>query len=78
MDVSIIIVSWNVRELLHHCLLSLEKDGRGVSYEVIVVDNNSSDSTQDMVHEQHPDVRLMAQDVNHGFAAANNGRRPPW
>lgn len=72
MDVSIIIVSWNVRDLLHRCLLSLEKDGHDGTYEAIVVDNNSSDGTQEMVRDEYPGVRLMAQDVNRGFATANN------
>ncbi len=72
MDVSIIIVSWNTRELLRDCLDSIVKQTRSVSYETIVVDNASRDGSANMCEHAFPSVRLIANSVNRGFAAANN------
>ncbi len=74
MDISIIIVSWNVKELLAACLASVYaslKDSH-TEYEVLVVDNASSDGSADMVRERFPRVSLVANADNKGFAAANN------
>ena len=71
-DVSIIIVSWNVAELLRRCLQSIE-DGRGdLDVEVIVVDSASSDNSAEMVQTEFPDVTLLAQTENVGFPRGNN------
>ncbi len=70
-DVSVVIVSWNVRDLLRNCLRSII-DKTHADYEIIVVDNASHDGSSDMVAEEFPDVRLIANDENRGFAAANN------
>jgi len=70
-DVSIIIVSWNTREILRDCLASIAHQTQS-SHEVIVVDNASTDGTQDMVVEDFPDITLIANTENVGFAAANN------
>jgi GT2 family glycosyltransferase len=70
-DVSIVIVSWNVRELLRDCLRSVEEETRR-AHEIIVVDNDSRDGSADMVRAEFPDVRLIANRDNRGFAAANN------
>src|SRR5262249_35767502 len=59
MDLSIIIVNWNTRALLADCLRSLD-ELTGVTYEVIVVDNGSSDGSAAMVADQFPNVRLIA------------------
>jgi len=74
MDLSVIIVSWNVEELLAACLASVyaSLQGSGAEYEVLVVDNASSDGSADMVHERFPQARLMTNASNKGFAAANN------
>lgn len=72
MDVSVIIVNWNTRDLLADCLKSLKETTHNVEYEVIVVDNNSSDDSVQMVAEQFSDVKLIVNDDNLGFAAANN------
>jgi N-acetylglucosaminyl-diphospho-decaprenol L-rhamnosyltransferase len=69
-DLTVIIVSWNVRELLRRCLESLALD-RG-TMDVIVVDNASTDGSPDMVRTDFPHVRLVRNDENHGFPAANN------
>ncbi len=73
-SLAVIIVSWNVRDLLEACLRSLFGDlaGSGLEVEVWVVDNGSSDGTPEMVTRAFPDVRLIARPDNIGFAAANN------
>jgi GT2 family glycosyltransferase len=72
MDVSIIIVNWNTRELLRDCLDTIAKQTRRVSYEIIVVDNASSDGSPGMCERTFPCVKLIANAVNRGFAAGNN------
>ncbi|NLE99960.1 MAG: glycosyltransferase family 2 protein, partial [Anaerolineales bacterium] len=69
-DVTVVIVSWNVRSLLSRCLRSLADAGR--SLDVIVVDNGSSDGSAAMVQAEFPAARLIANADNRGFAAANN------
>ena len=69
---SIVIVTWNVREQLHDCLRSIERNAPKAEYEVVVIDNNSNDSSDRMVHEGFPNVTLIVNDQNRGFAAANN------
>jgi len=74
MDLSIVIVSWNVRELLTGCLASVfdSLDGSGIEHEVLVVDNASADGSPEAVAERFPQARLIANAENCGFAAANN------
>lgn len=76
--VSIIVVSWNVRELLLDCLQSLldEWGGRGGAMQVILVDNASSDGTVEAVRERFPWVELVANQDNVGFGRANNQALP--
>jgi len=73
-DLSIIIVSWNVRDLLAACLRSLfeDLDQSGLEAGVWVVDNASTDGTPEMVAEAFPAVHLVASGENLGFAAGNN------
>ena len=71
MDVSIVIVSWNVEMLLKKCLESVIAHTSGVSYELIVVDNASTDGTHEMVRS-FKSVVLIQNTKNKGFAAANN------
>jgi len=73
MDLSVIIVSHNTRELLALCLDSLLTNlaSSALGYEVIVVDNASRDQTVEMVGERFPQVQLLANEENLGFAAAN-------
>lgn len=68
---SVVIVSWNTREMLRECLESLFAQTR-TPVEVFVVDNHSSDGSAAMVRARFPHVRLIANDENLGFAAANN------
>jgi O-antigen biosynthesis protein len=75
-DVTIIIVSWNVEELLIECLKSIYANAEGLSLEIIVVDNNSSDGTVDSIRAGFPGVRIIENRENVGFAAANNQAFP--
>lgn len=70
-DISVIIVSWNVLHHLKDCLASLQNQHH-ISYEVHVVDNASSDGTAGHIEQQYPWVRLIASKRNLGFAGANN------
>lgn len=71
-DLAIIIVSWNTRDLLRQCLSTIKSETSEVSFQITVVDNNSADGTPDMVAAEFPDVQLIRNTVNRGFAAANN------
>jgi N-acetylglucosaminyl-diphospho-decaprenol L-rhamnosyltransferase len=71
-EVSVCIVNWNCRELLRGCLESLSSARQGVRTEVIVVDNGSSDGAADMVATDFPDVKLIRNVENEGFARSNN------
>lgn len=71
-DVSIIIVNWNTKDKLKNCLISIYEQASGFTYEVIVVDNASGDGSADMVKRKFPEVILLQNDENKGFAAANN------
>ncbi|MCC6606378.1 MAG: glycosyltransferase family 2 protein [Anaerolineae bacterium] len=70
-DLSIIIVSWNVRELLANCLRSVLAQ-TGLALQVIVVDSASSDGSPELVAEQFPQVELVACQENVGFPRGNN------
>lgn len=69
---SIVIVSWNVRDLLEQCLHSVARQKGSPQLEAIVVDSASSDGTVAMVSQKFPWVRLLAQDENVGFPRGNN------
>jgi N-acetylglucosaminyl-diphospho-decaprenol L-rhamnosyltransferase len=82
-DLSIVIVNWNVQELLQRCLLSLSRGEAtvaptpavaqpGLTYEIIVVDCASSDGSAEMVRGEFPWVWLIASDENLGYARGNN------
>ncbi len=71
-DVSIIIVNWNTKDLLAKCLRCVEETVKKVSYDIYVVDNASSDGSPDMVRQNFPTVKLIANTDNVGFARANN------
>lgn len=72
LDLSIIVVSYNTRDMTLDCLASIAAETNGARYEVIVVDNNSSDQSAAAIARQFPDVRLIALNDNIGFARANN------
>jgi len=70
-DCSVVIVSWNTRELLRACLASIPRAGR-TTIEVLVVDNGSEDGSAELVAREFPWARLIRNADNRGFAAANN------
>lgn len=72
MDVSIVIVNWNTCGVLRDCLSSIYRETEDLSFEVIVVDNASSDPSIEMVKSEFPRVTLITNSTNRGFAAANN------
>jgi len=72
MDISFIIVNWNTRDLLQDCLDSIIKTAESLTYEIIVVDNASTDGSAGMVAEKYPQVKLISNRENRGFGAANN------
>jgi len=72
MKLSIIVVSWNVKGDLLNCLGSIRNNPPSCQYEVIVVDNASSDGTVDALRQQFPLLRLIDNKENRGFAGANN------
>ena len=71
-DLTLIIINWNTRVLLRDCLASVFRHTNGISYQVIVVDNASSDGSPDMVEKEFPEVRLIRNKENLGFSRANN------
>ncbi len=74
LDLSVIIVSWNVRDYLADCLRSIYAEfGRtNLKGDVWVVDNASTDGTQELLRDLFPSTRLLSNDNNSGFGAANN------
>jgi GT2 family glycosyltransferase len=75
MDLSIIIVNWNVKALLRNCLQSLREachSSPDLTIEIIVVDSASTDGSAQMVRDEFPQVRLIASDQNLGYAGGNN------
>lgn len=71
-NLAIIIVNWNTKRMLRNCLNSIIEQTKEYSYEIYVVDNNSPDKSADMVTNEFPNVHLIANNKNKGFAAANN------
>lgn len=69
---SIIIINWNTKELLKNCLKSACENTHGIDYEIFVVDNASSDGSAEMVEKEFPQVKLIKNKENVGFAKANN------
>ncbi len=71
-DVSVIVVNWNTGELLKNCLASLRGTRGGPTCEIIVVDNASTDGSVAMLRECFPAARVIVNETNRGFGAANN------
>ena len=70
-DVSIIIISYNTREMTLDCLRSIRQQTTA-AHEIILLDNASHDGSAEAVAREFPEVRLMAETANHGFAKGNN------
>lgn len=72
MDISIIIINTNEKHFLEPLLNSIKENVKRVAYEVIVVDNNSTDGSREMIQDRFRDVKLVEMDHNAGFSKANN------
>ena len=72
MDISFIIINWNTKDLLLECLASIYRTVSKIAFEVWVVDNGSSDGSVRAVKEKYPDIKIIENPKNLGFAAANN------
>jgi GT2 family glycosyltransferase len=71
-DISVLIVSFNTREVLRECLQSVMRESSLLRTQIIVVDNNSGDGSQRMVEQEFPEALLIRSAVNLGFGGANN------
>ncbi|MCX7761739.1 MAG: glycosyltransferase [Candidatus Kryptonium sp.] len=71
-DLSIIIVNYNVKDFLENALISIRNATAGLNTEIFVVDNASEDGSVEMIRQKFPDVKLIANSENLGFAKANN------
>ncbi len=72
MDLSVVIVNWNTKDLLLNCLASIYQTVQGLSFEVWLADNASSDGSVAAVQEKFPEIHVIQNSRNLGFAAANN------
>ena len=71
-QLSVVIISWNTRELTLACLESLRAAIAGIDTDIVVVDNGSNDDSADAISTRFPDIRLITNKSNRGFAAAVN------
>jgi hypothetical protein len=71
-DVSIIIVNFNTKELTLQCIASIKEQTIGITYEIIVVDNASTDGSQEVIENKFPEVKLLSSSDNLGFGNGNN------
>lgn len=72
MDVSVIIVSYNTKDMTLACIQSVYEETKKATFEILVVDNDSKDSSSKAIKESFPDLTLYALKENLGFAKANN------
>ena len=72
MELSVIIVSFNVRDFLKQCLHSVEIASEGIDCEIFVVDNNSEDDSVEMIKNEFSNIKLIINKINVGFSVANN------
>ena len=72
MQLSVIILNYNVRYFLEQCVLSVQKALEGIDGEIIVIDNDSSDDSCAMMQQRFPEVKLISNTENLGFPKGNN------
>lgn len=72
MDLSVIILNYNTRDVLRRCLASVFASKLNYSFEVLVADNGSKDGSQDMVRQEFPQAKLIENNANLGFSKGNN------
>jgi len=71
-DVSVVLVCWNNKDYLEPCLISLYENELNFSFDVVVVDNGSTDGSQEMLAEKFPQVKIIQNDRNVGLSTASN------
>jgi N-acetylglucosaminyl-diphospho-decaprenol L-rhamnosyltransferase len=71
-DLTVIIISWKMKAMLHELLCSITQHTSGIAYEVIVVDNHSGDGTSEMIRKEFPSAILIENSRNRGVAPARN------
>jgi GT2 family glycosyltransferase len=71
-ELSIIIVSFNDKSHLEECLSSIEENVQNINFEILIVDNNSSDGSQEFIKQNYPEIKLISNQENVGFAVALN------
>lgn len=71
-ELSVLLVNWNTREMTLECLRSVKEQTSRTDYEIIVVDNGSTDGSVEAIRQEFPDVRLIVSETNLGFGAATN------
>lgn len=72
MDISVVIINYNVQYFIEQCILSIKAASQNLTVEIIVVDNNSSDDSCKIIKEKYPEVILFENEQNIGFSKANN------
>lgn len=72
MDLSICIVNWNTKNLLRDCIKSIYQKTRGISFEIIIVDNASRDGSVEMLKKEFPQCKVISSNCNLGFSKGNN------
>ena len=72
MDLSIIILTLDNKRILEECIKSIQQYTTSITYEIIVVDNNSSDGTRHLIRSTYPDIKLIENQKNLGFSRGNN------
>ncbi|MDT3696292.1 MAG: glycosyltransferase family 2 protein [Ignavibacterium sp.] len=70
--ISIVIISWKMKDLLQSCLRSIYKFTKDIEFEIIVIDNHSKDGTSEMVQSEFPEINLIQNSENRGVAPARN------
>jgi len=71
-DVSVVIITWKAKQFLSNLLQSIYKHTKDITFEVVVVDNNSGDGTSEMVKSDYPSAKLLMNPTNMGVASARN------
>lgn len=70
--VSVVIINWNGENFLRNCLLSIKANTKYPNYDIMVVDNGSKDSSIDFLKSNYPEIKIIKNSINCGFAKANN------
>lgn len=72
LDLSILLVNYNGLKYLKDCIESIQNTTKGLSYEIIILDNNSKDGSGDFIKAQYPEIHFIGSTINYGFGKGNN------